>query len=228
MSLPVVLAAAILASTRSHGSHCIPGLVGSARNSGEVDLSNEFCSIALKSLFGGEREPRDSRCGSRCVGLAACRRRLCVWAWWPIALSMLPWSLLDCSVRARRVGRKSVGFWGAEPAASLGLYASTCLIAPLLALIYQDWGAWALLACTSVSCPFASLSRVSSPWVQRESSIRIRDAELASANESALAGRRDERLTLAGDLHDEVLPALFKVHLDGRSPETGLGERAPA
>jgi signal transduction histidine kinase len=45
--------------------------------------------------------------------------------------------------------------------------------------------------------------------------IKIRDAELASANAVALDGRRDERLILAGDLHDEVLPALYKVHLMG-------------
>jgi len=46
--------------------------------------------------------------------------------------------------------------------------------------------------------------------------IRIRDAEVALANASAVAGRRDERLIVAGDLHDEVLPALFKVHLMGQ------------
>jgi len=45
--------------------------------------------------------------------------------------------------------------------------------------------------------------------------VRVRDAEIESVNASALIGRRDERLTLAGDLHDEVLPALFKVHLMG-------------
>jgi signal transduction histidine kinase len=45
--------------------------------------------------------------------------------------------------------------------------------------------------------------------------IKVRDAEIASVNASAIAGRQDERLTLAGDLHDEVLPALYKVHLMG-------------
>ena len=105
--------------------------------------------------------------------------------------------------------------WGAEPAASLGLYASTCLIAPLLALIFREWGVWALLACTSVLVPVrVALAQIQSLGATGEL-VRIRDAEIASAKDSARAGRRDERLILAGDLHDEVLPALFKVHLMG-------------
>ena len=107
------------------------------------------------------------------------------------------------------------GVWGAEPIASLGIYASTCLIAPLLAHVYVDWGAWALVTCTAVLVPLrTALARIQSLGATTEL-IRVRDAEIASVNESALAGRRDERLTLAGDLHDEVLPALFKVHLMG-------------
>jgi signal transduction histidine kinase len=121
------------------------------------------------------------------------------------------------TVLSGRAGWKQVlsGFWGAEPAASLGIYALTCLIAPLMAHVYEDWGAWALLTCTAVLVPIrTALVRIQSLGATTEL-IRVRDAEIESVNESALAGRRDERLTLAGDLHDEVLPALFKVHLMG-------------
>jgi signal transduction histidine kinase len=82
-------------------------------------------------------------------------------------------------------------------------------------LIFRDWGAWALLACTAVLLPVRiAFARIQSLGATGEL-VRIRDAEIASANDLALAGRRDERLTLAGDLHDDVLPALFKVHLMG-------------
>jgi len=59
------------------------------------------------------------------------------------------------TVLSGRAGMKEivVGLWGSEPAASLGLYLSMCLVAPLLALIYRDWGVWALLACTAVLMP---------------------------------------------------------------------------
>lgn len=105
--------------------------------------------------------------------------------------------------------------WGAEPAASIGLYASMCLVAPLLVLIYRDWGPWALLACTAVLMPFrVALSRIENLGVTTRV-VRIREAALSSAQEAARNQRREERLLLAGDLHDEVLPALFKVHLMG-------------
>jgi signal transduction histidine kinase len=38
---------------------------------------------------------------------------------------------------------------------------------------------------------------------------------LEDADRRILEERRDERLVLAGDIHDEVLPPLFKVHLMG-------------
>jgi signal transduction histidine kinase len=107
------------------------------------------------------------------------------------------------------------GLWGAEPSATLGLYVSMCLVAPLLVLIYREWGAWALLACTSLLAPFRlALTRIERLGVTARL-IRIREAALAEAEAAATTHRREERLMLAGDLHDEVLPALFKVHLMG-------------
>jgi signal transduction histidine kinase len=82
-------------------------------------------------------------------------------------------------------------------------------------LIYRDWGAWALLACTFLLLPFRlALNRIESLGLTARV-IRIREAALADAEANASAQRREERLLLAGDLHDEVLPALFKVHLMG-------------
>ena len=52
----------------------------------------------------------------------------------------------------------------------------------------------------------------------RESARRIQDKNraLMAAAETAADERRDERLAVAGELHDEVLPPLFKVHLMGQ------------
>ena len=41
-------------------------------------------------------------------------------------------------------------------------------------------------------------------------------AALVSATDAIASERRDERQVLAGELHDEVLPPLFKVHLMGQ------------
>jgi signal transduction histidine kinase len=46
--------------------------------------------------------------------------------------------------------------------------------------------------------------------------IRDKDEALRDVQGQILDERRDERLALAGELHDEVLPPLFKVHLMGQ------------
>jgi signal transduction histidine kinase len=107
------------------------------------------------------------------------------------------------------------GLWGAEPSASIGLYVSMCFVAPVFFLIYREWGPWALLACTAVLMPFrVALSRIENLGATR-GVLRVREAALADAEKSVREQRLEERLFLAGDLHDEVLPALFRVHLMG-------------
>jgi signal transduction histidine kinase len=52
----------------------------------------------------------------------------------------------------------------------------------------------------------------------QESARRLQDKNraLMAATETAADERREERLAVAGELHDEVLPPLFKVHLMGQ------------
>lgn len=215
MSLPVVLAAALLhapavaALIAFLGSLDPRELRGQSSverilfNRSQVAISAAAASLAIHAVAPGASDWP--------LVVVACTVGL-------IADSVVNVALVVTStVLSGRAGWKEViiGLWGAEPVASLGLYLSTCLIAPLLALIYLDWGAWALLACTSVLMPIrVAMARMQTLGVTGEL-IKIRDAEVASANASAVAGRRDERLILAGDLHDEVLPALYKVHLMG-------------
>jgi len=147
---------------------------------------------------------------------------------WPAVVgTALAGLITDCIVNVGFVATSTVlsgrdswgaalkGMWGAEPTAYLLLYVSMALIAPLLGLIYVTWGAWALLSCTAVLIPFRlAFARIENLGVTLDV-VRLREAALKKAYASAELERRDERLVLAGDLHDEVLPALFKVHLMG-------------
>jgi len=108
-----------------------------------------------------------------------------------------------------------IGLFGRAPLESLALYACLCLVAPLLGLIYMSWGGIALLLFTILVIPF----RLSFVKMQQLAEIkvvaRVRQAALERAQEAAESERADERRLLAGDLHDEVLPCLYQVHLMG-------------
>jgi signal transduction histidine kinase len=82
-----------------------------------------------------------------------------------------------------------------------------------MALAYVSVGMWAVL---SLLAPLVLA------WLTYEQAQRLHSATqaiaeknraLAMATQRAADERRDERRVLAGELHDEVLPALFKVHL---------------
>ncbi len=116
----------------------------------------------------------------------------------------------------RATFRKSVmSLFGPEPAESIGLYASMCLVAPLLALIYASWGGFALLLFTVLVVPFRmALVKVQELGKATRLAI-LRQAALERAQLAMDRERIEERRLIAGDLHDEVLPALFQVHLMG-------------
>jgi signal transduction histidine kinase len=215
MSLPVVLAAALLHAPAVTALIAFLGSLDPREIQGKSSLE--------RVLFNRSQVAVSAAAASIAIHLVI------PGAWdWPLVVAACAVGLVaDCVINVVFVvtstvlsGRARwkevvVGLWGPEPLASLGLYFSMCLVAPLLALIYRDWGAWALVACTSVLMPVrVALARIQALGATGDM-IKIRDAELASADAVALAGRRDERLILAGDLHDEVLPALFKVHLMG-------------
>lgn len=86
----------------------------------------------------------------------------------------------------------------------------------LVAAAYLGWGIAGVLAFT------APLALARQAFHQRhmleraDRRIREKDEALLHVEEQILSERRDERLVLAGELHDEVLPPLFKVHLMGQ------------
>lgn len=86
----------------------------------------------------------------------------------------------------------------------------------LVAAAYLGWGIAGVLAFT------APVALARQAFDQRhmlehaDRRLQDKDDALRHVEEQILGERRDERLVLAGELHDEVLPPLFKVHLMGQ------------
>ena len=96
------------------------------------------------------------------------------------------------------------------------VYASYGLLSVLLAEIYTSVGPWGLAAfAIPIVLVRAALSSgreldKAAKRIQTQSEA-LRDVSLAIADE-----RKEERLTLAAGIHDELLPPLYKVHLMGQ------------
>jgi signal transduction histidine kinase len=92
-------------------------------------------------------------------------------------------------------------------------YVGIGLMAPLIATI------WLYAGVVGLAAFFFPLALGWSAYRQAESLSEIsrqlsdKNSSLLAALEQVAAERRDERLALAGELHDKVLPALFKVDL---------------
>jgi signal transduction histidine kinase len=106
--------------------------------------------------------------------------------------------------------------FGSAPADSTVLYVSMGLVAPLIVAIYLAAGAWGLLFClVPLALARGGLVRAEGLHEAKER-VATKDEALRRTTEAVGEERRDERIALAGELHDEVLPPLFKVHLMGQ------------
>ena len=95
-------------------------------------------------------------------------------------------------------------------------YVCLGLLAVLLATVYEVAEGWGLVAAL---IPLALARQMFKRGRRLEDAARqlaLKDRALVSAAEQTLFERRDERMAVAGELHDEVLPPLFKVHLMGQ------------
>ncbi len=105
---------------------------------------------------------------------------------------------------------------GDSPVEYLSGHMSLGFIALLQALTYQQAGMWGLVAW------LAPMGLTRQVFVQAQSlsvaaqRMERKDRALVEATQRLSEERRDERMVLAGELHDEVLPPLFKVHLMGQ------------
>ncbi len=106
-------------------------------------------------------------------------------------------------------------YFGSFPEFAL-TYASFGLLSVMLAEIYESVGAWSLLVFVIpvllARQAFAGHKRLANASRRLDTQAEaLRDVASAIADE-----RREERLSLAAGLHDEVLPPLYKVHLMGQ------------
>ena len=94
-------------------------------------------------------------------------------------------------------------------------YVSFGLLSLMLAEIYEAVGAWslAILAIPVVLARQAFLGSRDLEGATRR--VEAQASALRRVSSTIADERRDERLTLAAGLHDDVLPPLYKVHLMG-------------
>lgn len=95
-------------------------------------------------------------------------------------------------------------------------YVCLGLLAILLATVYAVAQLWGLIAAL-IPLTLARLMFLHGRQLAEASQrLESKDRALVSTAHQASLERRDERLAVAGELHDEVLPPLFKVHLMGQ------------
>jgi signal transduction histidine kinase len=106
--------------------------------------------------------------------------------------------------------------FGASPLHYLAGYLLLGLLALPLAAAVAVGGVWALLLFLAPLVLAREMFRQTQQVLYATERIRQKDAALLGAAGEVARERKDERLALAGELHDEVLPSLFKVHLMGQ------------
>jgi signal transduction histidine kinase len=106
--------------------------------------------------------------------------------------------------------------FGASPLHYLAGYLLLGLLALPLAAAVAVGGVWALLLFLAPLVLAREMFRQTQQVLSATERIRQKDAALLGAAGEVARERKDERLALAGELHDEVLPSLFKVHLMGQ------------
>jgi signal transduction histidine kinase len=106
--------------------------------------------------------------------------------------------------------------FGASPWHYLAGYLLLGLLALPLAAAFAVGGVWALLLFIAPLVLAREMFRQTQHVLEAAERIREKDVALKGTVRDVVRERKDERLALAGELHDEVLPSLFKVHLLGQ------------
>jgi signal transduction histidine kinase len=151
--------------------------------------------------------------------------RVGAWPWAAIAavLALSADCVMNYSLVALAVSlRQRTGFHRAITTLRFGearvftpTYFSFGFLGAILAETYVSIGLIGVLAFVA---PILLTRQVFAHWDQVEGfarSLSLRARALEDVDRRILDERRDERLVLAGDIHDEILPPLFKVHLMG-------------
>ena len=107
-------------------------------------------------------------------------------------------------------------YGGSHPEVFLVGYACFGLLAVLMATIYVAAGSAGLFA---FAIPLLLARQMFSHWKHlgdANQAIAQKERALSEISNRVAHERRDERLALAAEIHDEVLPPLYKVHLMGQ------------
>jgi signal transduction histidine kinase len=102
--------------------------------------------------------------------------------------------------------------FGPNPEALLR-YIAIGMMAPLIATVWESAGPVGLAAFFLPLLLAWSAFRHAEELVAASRQIESKNESLLQALEDVASERRDERLALAGELHDQVLPALYQVDL---------------
>lgn len=102
-----------------------------------------------------------------------------------------------------------------EPSVFFAAYVSFGLVAVFLAQAYASGGAWSLLSFGIPSFVARLAFLKASEARMLSDAVADKTRALAHVTKRTVDERKDERLSIASGLHDEVLPPLFKVHLLG-------------
>jgi signal transduction histidine kinase len=86
----------------------------------------------------------------------------------------------------------------------------------LVGVAYLSWGVAGVLAFTAPVALARQAFHQRHMLERADRQLHDKDIALRDVEAQIVSERRDERLVLAGELHDEVLPPLFKVHLMGQ------------
>jgi signal transduction histidine kinase len=216
MDLPVLLAAAIVFEPAVAGAIAFLGAVDprewkrevsvwmSVYNRAQIALSVIAASLAFH-LLGG---------------------RLGLWPWTALAGlialaidSLVNYTLVAAAsaLKQRRDFRESLkAMRFGEPRVFIPTYVSFGFLGVLAAEAYESIGLVGVLAFVG---PVLLAREAFVYRTQLESlarSLGVRGAALQKVDLQIAEERRDEREVLAGEIHDEVLPPLFKVHLMGQ------------
>ncbi len=106
--------------------------------------------------------------------------------------------------------------FGASPWHYLAGYLLLGLLALPLSAAFATGGVWAVLLFLAPLVLAREMFRQTKQFLDATERIRLKDVAILGAAGEVARERKDERLALAGELHDEVLPSLFKVHLMGQ------------
>lgn len=109
-----------------------------------------------------------------------------------------------------------VKMFGSSPVHYLAGYILLGLLALPLSVAVKVGQMWALMLFLAPLVLAREMFRQTQQVIFAHERLRQKDIALLGSASELVRERKDERLRLAGELHDEVLPSLFKVHLMGQ------------